>query len=166
MVVAFALVIAVCFCSCCCCWSQPIASASLSPSGTWVLPWRDGDTSYKTAHNPWSISSALVLVPGSLGAYRFTSSDPTTRRSCGWWAASCWSSRRNGSWSAAGSSARPQWPRARIQKRPWSSPMVNLPRRRLEPSTELSQRLCRSTQNSSIAELPIQRSGFIVNKRS
>ena len=29
--------------------SQPIASASVSPNGTWLLPWRDGDTSGRTA---------------------------------------------------------------------------------------------------------------------
>jgi transposase-like protein len=34
-------------------------------------------------------------------------SSPTTPRSPAWWAASCWSSRRNGSWSADASSLRP-----------------------------------------------------------
>ena len=38
--------------------SQPIASASLSPSGTWLLLWRDDDTAGKNAHNDWSSPTA------------------------------------------------------------------------------------------------------------
>jgi hypothetical protein len=37
---------------------------------------------------------------------------------------------------------------------------------RQKPSTEPHQRPPRSTQNSTIADLHIQRSGFIVDKRS
>ena len=39
-----------CSCFCCSYCSEPIASASVSPSGTWLLFWRDGDTSGKTAY--------------------------------------------------------------------------------------------------------------------
>jgi hypothetical protein len=55
------LVIPVCFYFC---LSLPIASASLSPSDTFVLLWRDGDTSGRNALNAWSSRSALV--PGAL----------------------------------------------------------------------------------------------------
>ena len=47
---------------------QPIASASLSPSGTWQLLWRDGDTADKTAYNAWSIPAVLMPIAESLDA--------------------------------------------------------------------------------------------------
>ena len=73
MTVVFALVIPVCFCFC---LSLPVVSASLSPSGTWVLLWRDGDTFGRNAHNDWSIPLALVPGLGNLGANRITSRQP------------------------------------------------------------------------------------------
>jgi len=93
-------------------------------------------------------------------------SSPMIQRSCGWWAASCSSSRRNGSLSAGASSPRPPRPRSRSQKRPWSSPMLIRPPSRQQSPAEAHQLLPRSTQNTSITELPIQRSGFIVDERS
>ena len=72
-VVAFALVRPFCFCFC---LSQPIASASLSPNGTWEHLCCDGDTSGRNAHNAWSSRSALVPVSGNLGSFRFTSRQP------------------------------------------------------------------------------------------
>ena len=46
---------------------QPIASASLSPSGTWQLLWRDGDTAGRSAHNACSIPKprAIYLLGGA-----------------------------------------------------------------------------------------------------
>ena len=41
-----------------------------------LLPWGDGDTSYKTTHNAWSIPSELVAVAEMMGAFRFTSRQP------------------------------------------------------------------------------------------
>lgn len=123
------------------------ASAMRGASSQTAIPWNSAA--------PWPSIRSLLRVDHPAAPAR------SRRR-----AASCWSSRRNGSWSAGASSPRPPWPRSRSQKRPWSSPMVNLPRRRLEPSTELSQRLCRSKQNSSFAELLIQRSGLIVDEWS
>jgi putative transposase len=102
----------------------------------------------------------------SSGARTWSASSPTTPPSPGWWAASCWSSRRNGSWSAGASSLRPPWPRSRNQKRPWSSPMVICLPSQTNPSAEPHQLLPRSTQNTLIAELPIQRSGFTMDERS
>jgi hypothetical protein len=61
---------------------------------------------------------------------------------------------------------RGRWPRSRSQKRPWSSPMLIRPPSRQSAPAEAHQLLPRSTQNTSIAELPIQRSGFIVDERS
>ena len=52
------------------------------------------------------------------------------------WALSCWSSRRNGSWSAGASSRRPPWPRSLSQTRPSSLPMRKTPSRQLEHSAE------------------------------
>jgi hypothetical protein len=93
-------------------------------------------------------------------------SSRTTPRSPAWWAASCWSSRRNGSSSAGASSPRPPWQRSRSQKRPWSSPMLIPPPSQHSAPAEAHQRLSRSTQNTSIVELPVQRSGFILDERS
>ena len=75
------LVIPVCFCFC---LSQPIASASLCPSGTWVLLWRDGDTAGRNAHIAWSIPAALMPIAENLGATRSIHRSLTCRsaRSC------------------------------------------------------------------------------------
>ena len=45
--------------------SQPIASASLSPNGTSLLPWRDGDTSGRTALAHQTASRFAVSGAGS-----------------------------------------------------------------------------------------------------
>jgi transposase-like protein len=66
-------------------------------------------------------------------------SSPMTLRSSAWWTASCWSSRKKGTWSAGASSPGPPWQTSRSQKRPWSSSMVNSLRRWLEPSPEPHQ---------------------------
>ena len=63
---------------------QPIASASLSPSGTWLFLWRDGDTSCKTAHNAWSIPSNLMPTAGNLGATHSIHHPPTCRSAHSW----------------------------------------------------------------------------------
>ena len=48
--------------------SQPIASASLIPSGTWMLFQSDGDSSGKNAHNAWSSPTNLTPAAENLGA--------------------------------------------------------------------------------------------------
>ena len=61
---------------------------------------------------------------------------------------------------------RPRWPRSRSRKSRWSSLMLIRPPSRQQAPAEPQHLLPRSTQNISIAELPIQRSGFIVDERS
>ena len=89
------LVIFACFCFC---LSLPVVSASLSPSGTWVLLWRDGDTFGRNAHNAWSIPSVLVPVAERMGANRITSRQPMSS------GASCWAGQaEEGGGGSAGS---------------------------------------------------------------
>ena len=64
------------------------------------------------------------LTSRSHAAPTWSASFPTTRRFRGWWAASCWSSGRNGSWSAAASLPKQPWPASRSLKRPWSLSIV------------------------------------------
>ena len=71
-----------------------------------------------------------------------SASSPTTPRSPAWWAASCWSSRRNGSWSAAASSPRPPWPRSRAPRSRWNSPMAIWPEPWRQPSADHAQASC------------------------
>ena len=66
MVVAVALVIQAFSCISDCLLPQPIVSGSLSPSGTYLLPWRGGDIPGKTAHNAWSSTSVLMAVVDGL----------------------------------------------------------------------------------------------------
>ena len=65
--VAVALAILASFYSFCFYWSPLNASASLSPSGTWVLLCCDGDTGCRNAHNAWSIPKprAIYLLGGA-----------------------------------------------------------------------------------------------------
>ena len=63
MVVAFALGILVCSSSCYCRWSPPTYSAFLSPSGTLVLLWNEGDSVCRNSHVTWSRHSSL---PGAI----------------------------------------------------------------------------------------------------
>jgi putative transposase len=69
-----------------------------------------------------------VRTPPSNAAPTWSASSPTTLPSPAWWAANCWSSRRNGSWSAAASSPRPPWPRSRSQMRLLTSPIALQPK--------------------------------------
>ena len=62
--------------------------------------------------------------------------------------------------------ARPRWPRSRSRKSRWSSLLLSRPPSRQQAPAEPQHLLPRSTQNTSIAELPIQRSGLIVDERS
>jgi transposase-like protein len=73
-----------------------------------------------------------------------------------WWAASCWSRRKNGIWSAGASFPRPPWPKSRSQKRPWISPMLIRPASRQSAPAEAHQLLPRSTRTLSITGLQIQ----------
>ena len=72
---------------------------------------------------------------------RPTSSTP------GWLAANCWSSRRNGSWSAGASSPRPPWPRSLSPRRRSSSRMDIQPIRRQQRPAEHSS-LCLALHES------------------
>ena len=102
----------------------------------------------------------------SNAAPTWSASSPMMLRSCDWWAASCRSSRRNGSWSAVASSPRPPWPKSPSLGHCWSSTLLIwlIPLRQfLQPSAKPQQLRRRSTQISPIAELHIQRSGFIMD---
>jgi transposase-like protein len=59
--------------------------------------------------------------------------------------ASCWSSRRSGSWSAAASSLRPPWPSPLSPRSGMSSPMVSQHKRRQPRPTEKHQPLSITT---------------------
>ena len=82
------------------------------------------------------------------------------------WAVSCWSNRRNRSWSAAVSSLKPPWPGSLNQQKRLYSPMESKPIRRQRQPAKTQQPLPCSIPIPSIAGLHIQRSEFIVDERS
>ena len=94
----------------------------------------------------------------SKDAPTWSASSQMPLRSPAWWAASFWSSRRNGSWSAGASFPRPPWPKSQRQKS--SCPASHRWCTRLgggwSHHLNRTSSSLRSTQNISIAELLIQ----------